>query len=154
MLCYVVLRFLVVTKKGAVEDFLSVVIWIRVSIIIQKLNSRRKRWRCSRWTSNGCTWSRTPTRRTWTWHPSSRRQSRTLPSTQEYHYVISHKNLQIRALRDILCNHAEPQHLLSFIREGWNLAFIFNASLSQDTVVCRSGLTCVVQEVLQVLFEL
>ena len=35
-------------------------------------------------------------------------------------------------------------------REGWNLAFIFNASLSRDSVVCNSGLNCVVQEVLQV----
>ena len=74
----------------------------------------------------------------------------------ELEYIIpkiSHKNLQIWTPRDILCNHAEPQDLLYFIREGWNLAFIFNASLSQDTVVCRSGLTCVVQEVVQVEFE-
>ena len=46
----------------------------------------------------------------------------------ELEYIIpkiSHKNLQIWTPRDILCNHAEPQDLLYFIREGWDLAFIF-----------------------------
>ena len=42
------------------------------------------------------------------------------------------------------------KHACGPTREGWNIAFIFNASLSRDSVVCNSGLNCAVQEVLQV----
>ena len=43
----------------------------------------------------------------------------------ELEYIIlriSHKNLQIWASRDILCNHAEPQHLLSGRAGTWLLS--------------------------------